>query len=248
MAEVASAPITLFYAVQQAGRAILAAHAGERWQVYGHGLSVRTHGAGIGETVITPNGRGLFQAVSEAISSEFQEKPMTLGEVWARIPGLPRSADLEPPGVPLLAIDMGPGTQGVVRDEHGSLPDAGEDFSSLGQEYPQLAETAITVRQQGKHAVVNIDFPTAAEAAAFESSLWPYLGQGFILPPKTPSALMLWWMLTQALASLARYESATWATAISPDASKLAVPIEQTVETAMALVPRLVLDALEQRA
>jgi len=97
--------------------------------------------------------------------------------------------------VPLLAVDVGPGGQRVLRDERGSLPGATEDFSSLKEDYPQLAEAEINIRQQGEYGVVNIDFPTEAEAAAFESSLWPYLGQRFMLPPPMPSGLMLWWML-----------------------------------------------------
>jgi hypothetical protein len=55
---------------------------------------------------------------------------------------------------------------------------------------------------------------------------------------------MTWWGLLQALSQLARYEPAGWTAALTPDKSPLAVPIEQTLQHAMNLLPLWVLEAL----
>jgi hypothetical protein len=54
-------------------------------------------------------------------------------------------------------------------------------------------------------------------------------------------------MLLQALSALARYEPATWTAAITPDQSKIAVPLEQTLQIAAMILPRLLREALEDR-
>jgi hypothetical protein len=55
------------------------------------------------------------------------------------------------------------------------------------------------------------------------------------------SPLLLWWCLLHALSQIARYHSAEWLAALDPDDSRFAVPIEQILSTALAVVPRLVL-------
>lgn len=245
----ASSPILLFYALRQAGVAIMAAHAEGDWKVHGHGLSVRIESDEIGGTIIKPHGDGLFQALSEATASAVPPKPLTLGAVRARIPRLPRSRHLEPDSIRLLTVAGEPGGQRILRDERGTLLPAGENGADLKSLYPLLANAEINAREQGEYAVINLDFPSEEESSAFDDLLWPYLGQRF-LPPSdaTPSGLMLWWMLLLALSSFARYEPARWTAAINPDESKIAVPLEETLEVASAMLPRLVLDALTHPA
>ena len=51
---------------------------------------------------------------------------------------------------------------------------------------------------------------------------------------------MTWWAILFALSQLARYEPATWTSAIEPDGSALTVPIEEGLRTAKRSLPRLV--------
>lgn len=239
---VASAPIPLFYALAQAGRAILAAHAPKPWEVRGHGLSVHAQGSDIGATAITPNGEGLFQAVASATGSDPLTQGMTLSETRARIPHVPRSVDLEPGGPMLFTVEYLAVISGrVVLDEHGAMPNPAEIFISRRDAFPQLANAKIDVRNQD---FITVDFPSEAEAVAFDASLWPYLDRRYLRLDQAPSGLMMWWMLIQALSALARYEPAMWTAAIAPDRSRVAVPLEQTLQTAAMILPRLVCDAL----
>jgi hypothetical protein len=244
----ASAPILLFYALAQAGRAILAAHASQPWEVHGHGLSIGIEGEEVGATRITPSGEGLFQAVAAATDSDPLTEPITLAETWARIPHLPRSADLAPDAPTIFAVDLAAGRQRIIRDETGSLLTAAEDFTSRQDDYPELADAEVNVRAQGNYVVINLDFPSAGDAEDFDAALWPYLGQRYLRVSRgvghEPSGLMLWWMLLQALSHFARYEPARWTAALAPDGSTLAVPLEEALQRAAILMPGLLREAL----
>lgn len=244
----ASAPILLFYALAQAGRAILAAHAPQPWEVHGHGLSIGIEGEEIGATRIEPSGEGLFQAVAAVTGSDPLTEPMTLGDTWARIPHLPRSADLAPGAPAIFAVDFAAGHQRIIRDETGSLLTAAEDFTSRQDDYPELAEAEVNVRAQGDFVVINLDFPSAVDAEDFDATLWTYLDQRYLRVSRgaghEPSGLMLWWMLLQALSQFARYEPARWTAALAPDGSMMAVPLEQALQRAAVLLPRLTREAL----
>jgi len=89
-----------------------------------------------------------------------------------------------------------------------------------------------------------LELQSDENAKKFNASLWQYLDQGYLQPGQMPSGLMLWWMLLQALAALARYEPAAWTAAITPDRSKVAVPLEQTLQIAAMILPRLLREAL----
>lgn len=244
----ASAPILLFYALAQAGRAILAAHAPQPWEVHGHGLSIGIEGEEIGATRIAPSGEGLFQAVAAVTGSDPLTEPITLAETWARIPHLSRSADLAPDAPTIFAIDFATTHQRIIRDETGSLLTVAEDFTSRQDDYPELAEAEVNVTMQGDYVVINLDFPSAGDADDFDATLWAYLGQRYLRVSRgrghEPSGLMLWWLFLQALSQFARYEPARWTTALAPDGSTLAVPLEQALQRAAVLLPRLVREAL----
>jgi hypothetical protein len=84
----ASAPIPLFYAFSQAGRAFAAASiTGEDWRPRTHGLSVGDPRGSIGETVLTPRGGrfGSFQLFCRSIGSAALTGPTTLSAVWAAV-------------------------------------------------------------------------------------------------------------------------------------------------------------------
>lgn len=244
----ASAPILLFYALSQAGRAILAAHAPQPWEVHGHGLSIGIEGEEIGKTRIAPSGEGLFQAVAAVTGSDLLTEPTTLAETWAQIPHLPRSGNLAPDAPAIFAVDFLATRQRVIRDETGSLLRRAGDFLSRQNDYPELAEAEVHVEPQGDYAVIRLEFSGAGDAADFDAALWPYLGQPYLRVSRgagrEPSGLMLWWMLLQALSQFARYEPARWTAALAPDGSMMAVPLEQALQRAAVLLPRLTREAL----
>ena len=241
---IASAPIPLFYALTQAGRAILAAHAPQPWEVRGHGLKISAQGTDVGLTAIKPDGDGLFQAVSDATGSQPLTKTMTLADTRSSIPLLPRSPALEPEGSNLLTVGQSSsrasGTWWFVCDEHGLKLSDVEGVVSKQQAYPQLAEAILS--REG--TALELPLEDGENARKFKASLWQYLDQGYMQPGQMPSGLMLWWMLLQALAALARYEPAAWTAAITPDRSKIAVPLEQTLQIAAMILPRLLREAL----
>jgi hypothetical protein len=220
-----SAPILLFYALAQGGRAILAAHERAQWEVHGHGLSAVPRRDRIGETCIAPSGTGLFQAVATATGSPSLDCPMTLSQIWGRIPSLRRAPGLGLEEPPLFAVtnESPGGRRRVIRDDRGAL-------------------------LRGEFAVVSLEFADDSALEIFDALLSEHLG-GWYLRASTsagsnPSALMMWWMLLMALSQLARYEPAGWTHALMPDKSALTVPIEDTLRRATRLLPRLVLDAL----
>jgi hypothetical protein len=246
----ATAPILLFYALSQAGRALVAAYGGEQWEVHGHGLSIATRRDPIGETTISAKGDGLFQAVAQATHSDPLTDGMTLAQLWGRIPGLDRGPGLGAEEPTIFMVDHQPtNTQSrVARDERGRLLPKGDAFTADSETYPPLAEARIDYSEQGDRTIVSLEFETSAAAATFDGHLWRYLGATYLRagggPGKEPSGLMLWWMLLQALSQLARYEPAGWTRALNPDLSPLAVPLERTLRRAGGLVPLLVLEAL----
>jgi hypothetical protein len=230
------------------GRAVLAAHAPQPWEVHGHGLSIGIAGEKIGKTAITPSGAGLFQAVAAVTGSDPLTEPITLAETWARIPLLPRSGDLAPDAPAIFAVDFVNAHQRLIRDEIGSLLTVAEDFTSRQGDYPEFADAEVSVTTQGEYVVIRLEFSGAGDATDFDAALWPYFGQRYLRVSRgtgrEPSGLMLWWMLLQALSQFARYEPVRWTAALAPDGSTLAVPLEEALQRAAVLLPRLLHEAL----
>ena len=63
---------------------------------------------------------------------------------------------------------------------------------------------------------------------------------------KSIHPLMAWWAVLHALSMLARYQPTEWAGHIDVDRSPYAVPLENLLKTAMALIPALISDAIWQ--
>lgn len=86
----AARPLPLYYAVAQAGRAIVAARGGS--PATSHGLSVKDADVGedIFETLVTPETRGWFQSVATATGSGLLQAKVPLGALIASLPELAR--------------------------------------------------------------------------------------------------------------------------------------------------------------
>lgn len=123
----ASRPLPLYYALNQAGRAIAAAllPPGRAWRPNLHGLSIRGPEDGkLQDATITPQKTsddrpGSFDLLAEVVHGTRLTAPTKLANVWAAIPGLdkpglgagcPRALPVEPVGggdVPVLAVLRG---------------------------------------------------------------------------------------------------------------------------------------------
>ena len=101
----ATRPVQLFYALSQAGRAIVAASprvGNQAWRVSGHGLTACTSPVAAADVTVTAAKAGLYPAVASAMGAEalVPDEPVALRELW---PVLPETAD-----VPLTAGAMLP--------------------------------------------------------------------------------------------------------------------------------------------
>ena len=101
----ATRPVQPFYALSQAGRAIVAASprvGNQEWRVGGHGLTAGTSAVAAAGVTVTAAKAGLFPAVAAAMGAEalVPGEPAALRELW---PVLPETAD-----VPLTAGAMLP--------------------------------------------------------------------------------------------------------------------------------------------
>jgi hypothetical protein len=90
----ASRPLPLYYALNQAARAIIAARQqyGQPWQPGLHGLSIGGPEQGLQGTPIRPQKSedGGFRQLAEALDTEGLTEPTYLQNVWAAIPNLPK--------------------------------------------------------------------------------------------------------------------------------------------------------------
>jgi hypothetical protein len=59
--------------------------------------------------------------------------------------------------------------------------------------------------------------------------------------------LCAWWILLYGLSMVARYEPAEWAEVLEVNRSDLAVAVESLLDTAMLIIPQLVLEAIERQ-
>jgi hypothetical protein len=87
---------------------------------------------------------------------------------------------------------------------------------------------------------VNRDLSVMADW--FDRAWWlrPAVGDTAVVP----TVLVCWWALLLALATLARYERATWRRALNIDTSPLARTLEEGLDIALDRIPELLLDAI----
>jgi YaaC-like Protein len=136
----ATRPVQLFYALSQAGRAIVAASpriGNQAWRVNGHGLSANTNAQSAPAVTVTANRTGLFPSVAAALGVEplAAGEPIALRELWPLLPEtafVPLNTDSLLP-VLLFLPQVGPNVSvfsqaGIgwiphgVRDLHGDDP------------------------------------------------------------------------------------------------------------------------------
>lgn len=92
----ATRPVQLFYALSQAGRAIVAASprvGNQAWRISGHGLTANTNATLAADVTVTASKSGLFPAVAAALDIDalVPDEPVSLRELW---PLLPETAEV----------------------------------------------------------------------------------------------------------------------------------------------------------
>jgi hypothetical protein len=261
----ASRPLPLYYALNQAGRAIVAQRQmrDQPWEPKSHGLTVRDPPDGwLQQTPIKPqrHENSSFRLLSESIRTARLTEHTTLANVWAAIPNLPKPGLGAgcPRALPLEVVHVDPIVSGTLRRLDGLGVGEGADErlrGMLSATYPKAADGLQidsveweTAHFEGSKAQVSWRTsegtvrPIYASASRYLGGYWliPRLNKaGDVLEP-----LMLWWCLLHALSQLARYHPAEWTVALDPDNSRWAVSIEQVLGMALSIVPRLVLNTL----
>jgi hypothetical protein len=87
----ATRPVQLFYALSQAGRAIVAASpriGNQDWRVNGHGLTANTSAQTAPDVTVTATRAGLFPSVAAALGLEplVADEPAALRDLWPLLP------------------------------------------------------------------------------------------------------------------------------------------------------------------
>ena len=266
----ASRPLPLFYALSQAGRAIVAAH-GEEPEAFGHGL---TEDRSDGEVAYllqyrvkrSPAKTDLFGAVARATRSGEITGSVPLGAVWAATPKtyrLPADAWHDDWAT---ALKVGRSVAGATGErlfvELLSMSGPPERDGVAGvqrrlQSYPTLPDNATKDVRAAEDLTESGDWIVGAS--------WSVEGEGRALDevaprtdldgdrwlmPRLPgesqllSPLMLWWVLLLGLSLLARYKPALWVQALTVDKSDRAVPLEVLLDQGVEALPELVYSAL----
>jgi len=259
-------PLPLFYALSQAGRAIVAAKGADP-EITGHGLSEDKSQQPPPIDLLhrrikrspSRNGRDAFTAVSRATGAADLKDGIELGAVWSALPEtyrIPESSWLEEwrPPLPVLDETSYRGKEGKVQIQAMSMsgnPHHNE-VSTLKGRYPTLppqVEIGLKSADSGLGpgnwiVVLSWDEQYSLDEVAPLSTSTD--GQSRHLVPTLPghdeclSPLMMWWVLLYGLSIFARYHPGLWIKALDVESSELAVPIEGVLDHALTAVPALV--------
>jgi hypothetical protein len=272
----ASKPLPLFYALSQAGRAIVAAY-GERGETHGHGLSEdRTDPA---DTPLlwrhierTSRKDDTFGAVARATRSGDFDGKVQVGATWVANPHAPRLPlehwrpdwrlalfVLEEKASPPAGTDLHEHAQLLrVMPFSDPLEATASHGSDLGHErYPTIpAEAGATsvpreadnLRSWSGYVVWRVD-ETPLEQVAPRPT---FDDERYLIPllpgqRKMLSPLLLWWVLLYGFSVYARYHPELWIRTLDVDHSSVAVGIEHVMKTAADRIPALVYEAVSGR-
>jgi hypothetical protein len=263
----ASRPLPLFYALAQAGRAIVAVKGGPMH--FGHGLALGDPQEDPLETTVRPGGQskkglGHFQAVAQAAGSPLLNDTVPIGAVIASLPELANVLLLHedwPQALPIWerAWYKGLGMPGltpvtmVIDQERVRF----DDLLKLLADYPTVRNriteskavatlealpTYATPEGQGVGALFQgdaADLETAAPQYRIAGRRWL---RPSIAGSDPPTPIMTWWLLLYALSMYARYHPQAWVAALDVDSSPAAVTLERAMTRALDALPQLVLN------
>jgi hypothetical protein len=264
----ASRPLPLFYALSQAGRAVVAAN-GERPNINSHGL--------VEERTIQPDdllhrrieraprkdGTDAFGAVARATGSADLQCGADLGALWAATPGVYRVPTGSWQTEWRLAIDVenqfwmaSEGGFDVMLSHLAGNPEHSGLEVFRGGRYPTIPIGVTGSLRGGTEIepgswIADSVFPgSVADQALDPVAPKVYGTDSRALIPTLPgesdvlSPLMLWWALLFGLSIVARYHPGPWARALAVEGSSQAVPLEALLEKAIEVLPPLVYEAI----
>lgn len=256
-------PMTLYYALCQAGLAIIAAHGRDSTGYNTHGLTLRPPSDPLMSTIVTPTGKGKFRIISQLLQSSADIGDVELGRLWNLIPDLtgtplPRATWPVPLPVvprmrnPRLGIWPGIVQAAILTGEELTLDQAKAKL----KEYPDAGK--IVVAAPGVPAMEDtmwgrgmvVTWGERGGSLTLDDLIPEYRfhGERWLLPQVAPgkrvNPLLAWWTLLYALSMLARYYPVQWSQALDVDRSPLAVPLSDALEVAISVLPHLVLEAL----
>jgi hypothetical protein len=268
----AAAPILLFYALSQAGRAVCAARVGgPAFRSRGHGLSISDPSGGLGSTIVKPDGGAntSFAMFCHAAQSSALRAPTTLGALWAANPKLEVVAGLGDGDSRALeltlitsgetatrALIVGPVADGLPSDQAGAEAELTRRLAG----YPGAADGLVVsdpsprVSRDGRPQV-EVGWRGPDGTATAVELVAPGYGNpnsGAFLRPALNAAgdvlapLPLWWATLLALSSLARYHPEEWSAGLARDRSQAAVPIEEALDIGREMLPWLLLGVLQR--
>ena len=263
-------PLPFYYAMSQAGRAVIAAwHHESDWNsVRTHGLSVPAeNAASVPDTHVAPKPSGMFAIVSDVGGSRRLQASVPLAALLASLPDAPSGRLTAAHPRCALAFPRGesydPKLGHHPADAVELFVPVGRDEGWLRETYPALREASITI-ENGRAAVrwptndarfsrpvcdVLERHPTAPPSFSLEPKCYvlrPALPDAPTDEP--PSPLMTWWAALFAMSSLARYHPAVWTRALDANESEIAVDLQETLDAALRVVPPLLQSAISMPA
>ena len=220
---------------------------------------------------ITNQAAGAYKMVAEATASTRFEGTATVADLWTSMPEFPVLRDnprpkcliLESVRYPAESRPMGSSWRPTAR-KHGVIhfpgsfdeplergpaaflpDDAGHDRSRLSAKPSLTPEPVFTFpREDGT-------LRTLDEIGVLERDRNRLLDNYYIVRPKVgteaigpPTAIMTLWALLFCLSELARYYPDIWVSALDPDASPLAVTLEEGLDRALNEAAPLIHGAL----
>jgi hypothetical protein len=272
-ATAATRPLTLFYAVSQATRALCAEWhpgAGTSWSPRGHGLTALDDSLASDDPLslqVKPTSSGAFRMLNVVMQSEEFDGPVTLRELWASLPDMPRPETIlrdqptclaiYPTAIPtgstasMFAETLRPTTAVIYADRDDldtvlrPYPRAGdlEFIASQGTNNGAQFFTGSVVRFRGPNGYRSLDMvaePGQGERFREQLYLRPGIGSNAVVPTQ----LSVVWALLLGFSSLARYHPAVWVAALNPDESPQAVHLEHGLGVLLDLAPYLLLAGL----
>jgi hypothetical protein len=263
-------PLPLFYALSQAGRAIVAAR-GDNPRIDGHGLSQDRRepqpSALLHRRIKRTSSRNemdAFGAVSRAIGSSDLSGSVEIGALWVALPGthrIPEGAWRKSWRSSLAVLDytnhqaIKLGITVIRLMSFSGNPHLGE-IESLEDRYPSLpADARCNASPQSEklgagswelNVTWKADRPLNAVAHVDPSDQ----DEAKNLLPTLPGQdevlhpLMMWWVLLFGFSVFARYEPELWIEALDVDRSPLAVPLEAVLQQALPAIPALLHEEL----
>jgi hypothetical protein len=153
----ATRPVQLFYALSQAGRAIVAASpriGNQSWQVTGHGISAKTSAQTVADVTVTAAPAGLMPSVAAALGVEclVPREPVALRELWPLLPEARSAPLVSDAQFPVLLLLPGSIRNNIADAWLSGIPrqikeQYGNDVKEYLGRYPALLESMTKLGQ-----------------------------------------------------------------------------------------------------